>query len=275
MPKRYRSRSRVDFSRAVKTARKTGTLSSISSARRARSYYKLRPRAILATKVDNLYNMIETKELSHKTASNVGLQHNNTLSLQRSDALALNIFYCGQGVDDPMAQNTGSRIGDAFNCRGVMIRGFFENAINRSKVFYRIMVLKGAKGETFARSTIFKGDSDNKMIDQVNTDRFTIVAQKVFTISCASQAPTSVDTAGQVSAGGMAGIGTKTVKMWIPGSKFGRNGRVQYENGSVSQVKFYDYRIVVLAYDWYGTPQDINVVGRINELYTKCYFKDA
>lgn len=232
-------------------------------------------RYTLTTKVNAMYRMIETKELSHKTGVNIGLAHNNTLSLQRSDGLALNIFYCGQGADDPMAQNTGSRVGDEFNVRGVMIRGFFENALHRSKVYYRVMLLKGAKGETFSRSNIFKNDSDNKMIDQVNTERFTIVAQKIFNISTASQAPTLVDTAGQVTAGNAAGIGTKTIKMWIPGYKFGRNGKIQFENGSLSQVKFFDYRIVVLAYDWFGTPQDINNVGRINELYTKCYFKDA
>lgn len=240
-----------------------------------KAYRNLYRSGLISSKVNSLYKMIETKELSHKTGSNIGIQHNNTLSLQRSDGLALNIFYSSQNADDPMTQNTGSRIGDQFNVRGVMIRAFFENALHRSKVYYRIMVLRGAKGETFSRGNIFKGDSDNKMIDQVNTERFTIVAQKVFTINCASQAPTLVDTSGQVTAGNAAGIGTRTIKMWIPGRKFGPRGKVQFENGSLSQVKFYDYRIVVLAYDWFGTPQDINIVGRINELYTKCYFKDA
>ena len=71
------------------------------------------------------------------------------------------------------------------------------------------------------------------------------------------------------------GSGTKVFKMWIPGRKFGTYGSVQYENGSTSQVKFYDYRVCILAYDWYGTAQDINNVGKINEFYSKIYFKDA
>lgn len=277
MPKR--SYSSLSYNARYKRARTQGraykgTVAVLTrgAGKRRRS---TRVNKLVISRVNNLYKMIETKELSHKTASNVGLTHNNTLSLQRSDGLALNIFYCGQGADDPMVQNSGSRVGDQFNCKGVMIKGFFENAINRSKVHYRVMLLRGAKGDSFARSTIFKGDSDNKMIDQVNTERFTIIAQKTFNIQCANSAPTSVDTAGQISAGGAAGIGSKVFKMWIPGYKFGRNGTIQFENASVSQVKFFDYRIVVVAYDWYGTPQDINTVGRINELYTKCYFKDA
>lgn len=268
----------LSYSARFKRARVLGTATRGRrnlGLRMANKMVSMARNAKLNQRVNNLYKMIETKELSHKTASNVALTHNNTLSLQRSDGLALNIFYCGQGTDDPMTQNTGSRVGDQLNVKGVMIKGFFENALNRTKVFYRVMLLRGAKGESFSRSNIFKGDSDNKMIDQLNTERFSIVAQKVFTIQCANAAPTLVDTAGQISAGGVGGIGSKVFKMWIPGNKFGTNGNIQYENGSASQVKFYDYRVVVLAYDWYGTPQDINTIGRINELYCKTYFKDA
>lgn len=232
-------------------------------------------RPTVTQRVNQLYRMIETKELSHKTAANYPLSHNNVAVLNRSDGAVLNFFYCSQGAADDMAQNTGNRIGDELNVRGVMIKGIFENALNRSRVYFRVMVLKGAKGEPFSRATIFKNDSDNKMLDQINTDRYSIVAQKVFTVQTANQAPITVDAAGQIATGGPAGIGSKLFKLWIPGYKFGRNGHLQYENGSQSQVKFYDYRVCVVAYDWYGTPQDVNVVGRINELYTKVYFKDA
>ena len=180
-----RSRSTSSFRSRAKRARRTGSMlkGQIGLGRRVMTRIKT---IRLASRVNNLYKMIETKELSHKTAGNVALQHNNTLSLQRSDGLALNIFYSGVGADDPMTQNTGSRIGDQITVKGVMIRGFFENAINRTKVFYRVMLIRGAKGETFSRANIFKGDSDNKMIDQVNTERFSVLAQKVFTISCAN-----------------------------------------------------------------------------------------
>ena len=129
---------------------------------------------------------------------------------------------------------------------------------------------------------IFKGDAGNKMIDQVNTERFTIVAQTTFTINATnyqasiSTAVTGVPySASTVAGDSPSGIATKTFKMWIPGYKFGRGGNIIFENGSSTQVKFYDYRLCIVAYDWYGTSQDINNVGKINELYTKVYFKDA
>lgn len=274
MPKRTRSRSRVDFSRAVKTARKTGTVSSVSKARRARAYYKLRPTVI--QKVNNLYRMIETKEGSRKSDVNIALAHNNVLVVKDvvTDA-ALNPFTLAYGTDDPMAQSSGARVGDYISIKGLMIKGFFENALARPKVYYRVMLLKGAKGDTFSRATIFKNDSNNKMIDQLNTERFTVVAQKIFNISASNVAASGTEAAnGAPIIAQAGGVGTRTFKMWVPGSKFGNNGNLQFENGS-SQPKFYDYRICILVYDWYGTPQDVNNVGRINELYTKLYFKDA
>jgi len=71
-----------------------------------------------------------------------------------------------------------------------------------------------------------------------------------------------------------AGIATKVFSATIPGRKFGRSGVIRYENGSV-QVKFYDYVPVFVVYDWLGTLQDTNIVGKINEGYSKIYFKDA
>ena len=236
-------------------------------------------------KVNKLYSMIETKEGCRKSSSNVNLPHNNITVVQANSGGALNVFASSQAAGDPM-EATMNRVGDKISVKGIMVKGFLENAANRPRVHYRIMLLRGAKGETFDRSTIFKGDADNKIIDQVNTERFTIVAQKVFNIGVSNPYAFGVVSAAgepKVNTGPdvtnvtahPGAIGTKVFKMWIPGRKFGTYGSVQYENASTTQVKFYDYRLVILAYDWYGTPQDVNNVGKINELYCKIYFKDA
>lgn len=218
--------------------------------------------------VRRLTSMIETKESTQVTSVNIGLPHN--------DAYLVNInpFTINIGANDPMS-GTGQRVGDKISLRGMLLKGFFENSLGRSKVHYRIMMVRGAKGETFNRTNLFKGIVGNKVIDQMNTERFSIVASKKFTISTSSAqaqasgltgAPTMTDSGGQA---------TKAWSMWIPGAKFGRNGQVTYENLSTTQVKFYDYRIIIVAYDWLGTPQDVNSVGRINEMFCKMYFKDA
>lgn len=223
--------------------------------------------------VKRLNSMIETKESVQITGTNLSLPHNNIYET------GINPFALNIGASDPMS-GTGQRIGDKISCRGVLIKGFMENALSRPKVHYRIMLVRGAKGETFNRANLFKGITGNKIIDQMNTERFSIVASKKFTISASASAAATVSATGVPLSGISSGVdtagqGTKAWSMWVPGKKFGRNGNIQYENLSVSQVKFYDYRIVVLAYDWYGTAQDVNNVGKINEMYCKMYFKDA
>lgn len=268
-------RKSLSYNYRAKRARMRGTMT--SGARKVRSRAMYRPAFKYTIKrVNALYKMIETKENTRSSAANVALPHNNVYVVQASNGVVFDIFRQDQGVGDPMQGNFGNRIGDQINVKGVMLKGFVENALGRPKVFYRIMLLRGAKGETFSRDTIFKGDSGNRMIDQVNTERFSVIAQKVFTVSASNVAASGAEVVnGAPLIATAGGVGTRTFKFWIPGSKFGRNGHIQYENGAVNQVKFFDYRVVMLVYDWYGTPQDVNNVGRLNEMYSKLYFKDA
>ena len=277
MPKRSFSSSRGNSKRrrtsAYANARAVGGMPGVSRMFKARNSRNIR-NYNLASRVNKLYRMIETKESQTVTGTNVALAHNNVTVLQASGGGNLSLFQTAQGAQDPMA-GTASRVGDQIAIKGIMIKGFFENALNRAKVYYRLMVIKGAKGDSVTRATLYKGDAGNKMIDQVNTERYTIIAQKIFTLSYSNSAPTAVDATGVPTGGTAAGISNRIVKLWIPGHKFGRGGLLQYENGSATQAKFFDYTTCIVAYDWYGTPQDANNVGRINELYTKCYFKDA
>lgn len=265
-------RARMNF----KTTRGTRALLSRNLPPRFGGPYK-RTIQLVAGRVNSLYRMIESKQFTWRTSADVALPHNNVLVVQQQSGGPLNPFRSANSTDEPMGVG-GSRIGDQISVKGLMIKAFFENALDRSKVFYRVMLVKTSKGDTIDRSTLFKGDSNNKMIDQVNNERHTIIAQKSFSISPPNATATSVLANGvgyMDSAAPRVTTGQKIIKMWIPGYKLARNGQIQFENASQTQVKHFDYRIVVLAYDWYGTPQDANNVGKINEMYTKVYFKDA
>lgn len=236
---------------------------------------------LVVKKINNLYRMIENKHFTWRTSANVGLSHNYLTILQLQSGGNLNPFRSVNGTDDPMGTG-GSRVGDMIKATGLLIRGMFENALQRGRVHYRVMLVKCAKGDTLDDSTFWQGITGNRLIDQVNTERFTIVAQKMFTINCSNAPPNVVNGNGSANDNllpdnASTGIGTKTFKMWVPGRKFGPDGRVHFENNSQGQVKFFDYRIVVLTYDWFGTPMAPapNTVGIVNELYTKLYFKDA
>lgn len=221
--------------------------------------------------------IVETKEAQWKTGTDIGMIHNKIVVLTDNTGNFLNPFYISQGTGDPMSQGQGQRIGDQITVSGVRIKGFLECALKRPKVFFRVMLVKCAKGDTPSDATFWKGDSGNKMIDVVNTERYTIIAQARFTVKVDNSAPAhAVNAAGEASADytTWGGKGTKIFSLWIPGSKFSKSRNLTYENGSSSQLKFYDYRVVVSAYDWYGTLES-STVGKVNELYTKVYFKDA
>lgn len=230
----------------------------------------------LQNQVNRINSMVETKEGQWPSAANVQLAHNAVYIVQSSTGGDLNPIRCTQGVGDPMSALAGNRIGDKITLRGIAIRGMVETALNRSKVYFRIMLLKCPRGVTpTLANNLFKQCSNNKMIDTVNTEKFSILWQKIFNVSTANNAPTGVSGTGVPSGGTAAGIGTKIFKAWVPGRKFGRKGNIQFEDGSSTNAKFFDYRIAIVTYDWYGTPQDINNVGVLNEMYTKMYFKDA
>ena len=191
-------------------------------------------------KVDAMYSMIETKESGDKTGTNVSLVHNQP-------TLVFDLFEnIGRGVEDPMgpSANSTARIGDKITIKGVLIRGMLETALARSRVHFQLYVVKGAKGDTFDASTMYKGMAGNKIIDQFNTERFTIVAKKKLTINVGNQPANSITLAAEPQMTfntQTAGQGAAPFKLWIPGSKFCRSGNLIYQNNS-NQPKFYDYK---------------------------------
>jgi len=230
--------------------------------------------------VQRLTRMIETKEGCYKTAINTAYPHNSVTIITLNGATANSPFSRSNGTEDPMGSGTLKCIGDKITISGIKASFFLENALGRPKVFYRIMLVKGPRGAAFGND-LFKGVTDNKMIDQMNTERYKIIAQKRFSVSASNYGANSTTLTGEplevLTIGGdyRAGIGSKIVNFWIPGSKFGKGGNLQYEDSGSSNVKFFDYRWCMLVYDWFGTPMAPNNVGRINEGYSKVYFKDA
>jgi len=259
----------------------------VTPLRRARAKRNISLLASMQRQVRALTRTIETKSGTWNTGSVMrDLTHNNiyivTAPGNGQPGDRLNMLQVSQGVRDEQGSGAvANRIGDKITVQGVMIKAIFENALNRPKVFYRVMIVKCAKADVPTRDTLFYNNTPVKMIDQVNTERYTIIAQKQFTITPSNPQAAFAGATGEpndIVVGGdyNAGTATKAISMWIPGRKFGRGGNIQYVGDSAVAVKYFDYYIVCLAYDWYGTPGfENNTVGKINTLYTKLYFKDA
>jgi hypothetical protein len=208
------------------------------------------------------------------------MAHNQLTVFNDADGNVFNPFICAQGTADPMAAGGMTRIGDSLQVKSLLFKFFVEASLGRSKVYFRFMLVKMAKGDTLNRANLFKGACNNIMIDQINTERFTIVASKTFNVTAPNNAAATLGASGAITGipatGTVVGItGNRIFTMSVPGKKFGKGGVITYENASTNQLKFYDYRLCCVAYDWYGTPQDVNNVGFVNDGFVKIYFKDA
>ena len=262
-------------------------ITKVTPLRAARARKSLTMLASMSRQVRALSRTIETKDNCWKSGVNINLPHNQLHQvLAVGSGGRMNPFQIDIGNQDAMANGGGQRIGDEVTVKRVLIRGMLENALGRPKVNYRIMVIRAAKGDTPTKATLFRGVTGNKLIDQINTERYTIIASKTLTITPSNPMANSVTSAGVpleapqlITDNAAAGTGTRLFTLSIPGKKFFRGGRCRYENSSPTQVKFFDYHVMIMTYDWYGTPDDIlgvfNTVGHINEMYCKVYYKDA
>ena len=222
---------------------------------------------------------IETKRSNHTSTDYVQIGHNNFVTV---DELLLGTT---QGVEDPTTTQGNNRIGDEITLKAVSIKMMLELNERYSDVTYRILVIKTAKGDVPTNATLFNGLSGNKMLDTLNRERFTICYEKWGKI----KAPNMTIGDSSTSAGTSTGIyynsgsaqtnflsrATKIVKFYLPFNKFQKSPILKYQNGT-SQLKFFDYRVVVYAYSNYNTSEALgyNVLA-VNDYVKTMYFKDA
>jgi len=196
----------------------------------------------------------------------------------------------GNGTSDP---ETGglyqNRIGDDVTPVGLKIKFMVALDPRQSQVKFRWMFIKSAFGDVPTTDNLFKGISNNKQLDEIDTERFTIMAQKFFTIyrgNAAVSAPGYTTTIVQQSGSdtGMEYDGKqnqqwipKLCSAWIPGSKFGKV--LKYQNGSQTP-KMFGYHSFLIAYGCDQATDDGIIfsgtsLARMDDYVSTFYFKDA
>jgi len=219
----------------------------------------------------NNNRMLETKTSCYTEADGAEMFH-NSLYVRNSTLLKTT-----QGVTDPENNQISNRIGDKITLSGLSVKVMFEANERYSNVTYRIFIVKSAKGDIPTQANFFNNLSGNKMIDTINTERFTVLASKTFKIH---QTSTGMVESGiqEVGSGFTKGTpvisrATKIVKLWVPGNKLVRGKTLTYEHNS-QQPKFFDYSLLYFAYSNYSTTTSY-YVGRINDEVIQLYYKDA
>jgi hypothetical protein len=120
-------------------------------------------------------------------------------------------------------------------------------------VTYRLMLVKSSKGDTPGRASLFRGQSVNKLFDGINTERYTIMFQKIFKITShnvgSNSSGITQDTIpiGLYSASPTAGRTTRIIRVYIPGSKFGKEKTIPQSVHRVNARRFSIEREVLLT----------------------------
>ena len=153
----------------------------------------------------------------------------NTLYLRNSTLLKTT-----QGIGDPENSQVSNRLGDKISLIGLSVKIMFELNERYSGATFRIFIVKSAKGDNPTQANFFNNLSGNKMIDTLNTERFTILASKQFRIH---QTSTGMVESGiqEVGSGYTKGVplisrATKIVKLWVPARKLLKGKTLTYEN---------------------------------------------
>lgn len=198
----------------------------------------------------------ETKN-SHMIQENNQLNHNGIYVM--NSLLALN-----QGVSDTQAgsQWNACRIGDQVLARGLSIKLWIANKLDRPNVMYRIVVYKYQSRITPGSDTFLNQGATNIMLRDFNLEKYSIVKTKTFNVQLGFSAFPSGSVGDQDGR-----EAHKLVSFWIPL----KNKKIEYEEGATIP-KWSDYGIAIMAYDSYGTLTTDNIASfAINY---KFYFKD-
>jgi len=222
---------------------------------------------------------LEVKKSVFTSTDGNQIGHNDFITLDN------NPLSTGQGTANPDNSIFNNRIGDKITLRGLKLAMFVELNERYSDVTFRLLLVKCAKGDTPTKATLFNNISGNKMLDTLNTDRYTILYQKFFKIKAPNIGSNGVASGGLLTGAGtfdmlngqqtLLSRGTKIIKAWIPAKAFTKSGIIQYENGT-AQVKFHDYKVLLYAYSNYSTSETLGFnVGRCNDYINTLYFTDA
>ena len=229
--------------------------------------------------IRGVVNKVLARKIETKQSTNIGQGRYQQILNNQFISVDNELLKTTQGTADPMAGNTANRIGDEITLKGISMKFMLELNERFGDVTTRIMLVRAARGDTPSTANLFVGLSVNKMMDRINTERYTVIAQKYvklkvgnFTPGVTAAEQSTIPTGNFVGLANVASRATRMVSMYIPGRKFGRNGVLRYENGG-QNVKFFDYYVLVYAYANYATHLSTDLVPTYNVCAVADYVK--
>lgn len=198
----------------------------------------------------------ETQYVS-TNAENTQLYHNAYTS---GSIIFIAQNMCRTVVGDGQSQ----RHGDSVMPIGIGIRLWLSNKLDRPNVMYRLMIVASPPDQVLQQSpsNFWAGVSGNKMIDYVNTDKYTILYHKIINPGANDYSLESGATNKEKSL---------YRKIWI---SLKRKGEISYstDSGEVPKYQKHCISMVIIPYDATGTQPTDNIAS-VSYNY-RFYFKD-
>lgn len=201
-------------------------------------------------------------------------------------------WYTGQGIGNPDGASNNStaaanRIGDEVLAKGVRYKLFLENNERFPLVHHRFMFVRCSRGQTINNSQVFMGRSDNKLIDDINRSKITVLYDRTFKIRAPNPAVYGENVVQDVTS--LVGHGTyhsgdsvhafstmpgaQIVTIYVPYHKDNKYHKLKYVDDTSATPKFYDYHLLYMPYVVQNTSTTLNV-SKINDMQKVFYFKD-
>lgn len=198
----------------------------------------------------------ETKH-AHVSSENININHN-------TGYIVTSLLNLGQGYTEPGNTTTSLaiRIADEVVARGISIKLWIANKLDRPNIMYRVVVFKYQSQSIPALSQLFKGGIGNKIMDDIDVESYTPVYQKIFNLQVGYSAyatGTAGDTDGREA--------HKYLSIWVPL----KDKKIVYNDGG-QLPKFTNYGFFIVPYDSFGTLITDNIAS-FTYIY-KYYFKD-
>lgn len=195
----------------------------------------------------------ETKS-THVTEENKNLYHNVGYNIT-------GLLNTTQAISDNQAGTSvlASRIGDQVSAKGLGIKLWLSNKLDRPNVMYRLFVYMYQSQTLPTMSDLFKSQLGNRMMDDIDVESYKILYHKRVNLQV-----------GYSNSGGGGGYGKechKYLSIWIP---LKLRNLIYNDGGSIPKFKNIGFAIV--PFDSYGTLTTDNIASFAYSY--KFYFKD-
>lgn len=233
--------------------RKSSSKRSSNSKRRSRKSSMSR-KAIKRSVLQAVLGMSETKYRQFED-ENVNIFHNTTTITGN----AINMLQTSQGASD------NQRIGDTIRAKSLNIKMQLFNKQDRPNVTYRILILAPLTTGVTPAPSIWKGESGNKMLDNIDTGSYKIIYQKY--VKWSGQTTTF---SGPTTLPNYSRETSKILSINIPL----KNKKLQYStnSGLVPKSSKMNWTLYVTPYDAFGTLITDNIASYAYN--ARFYFKD-